>query len=83
MRARLAKRLSLEGDLRYALGRKEFVLHYQPKINLKTGLITGMEALIRWQHPERGMLLPARFRAHRGRVRFDFAHRTVGITGSM
>jgi diguanylate cyclase (GGDEF)-like protein/PAS domain S-box-containing protein len=61
MRARLATRLSLEGDLRYALGRNEFLLHYQPKINLKTGLITGMEALIRWQHPERGMLLPAAF----------------------
>ncbi len=61
MRARLAPRLSLEGDLRYALGRKEFLLHYQPKINLKSGLITGMEALIRWQHPERGMLLPAAF----------------------
>ena len=61
MRVRLATRLSLEGDLRYALGRSEFVLHYQPKIDLKTGLITGMEALIRWQHPERGMLLPAAF----------------------
>ncbi len=61
MRRRLATRLALEGDLRYALGRNEFVLHYQPKIDLKTGLITGMEALIRWQHPERGMLLPAAF----------------------
>ena len=61
MRVRLATRLALEGDLRYALGRNEFVLHYQPKIDLKTGLITGMEALIRWQHPERGMLLPAAF----------------------
>jgi EAL domain-containing protein (putative c-di-GMP-specific phosphodiesterase class I) len=71
MRVRLAKRLLLEGDLRYALGRNEFLLHYQPKIDLKTGQITGMEALIRWQHPERGMLLPADFRAHRGRVRFD------------
>jgi diguanylate cyclase (GGDEF)-like protein/PAS domain S-box-containing protein len=61
MRVRLATRLALEGDLRYALGRNEFLLHYQPKIDLKTGLITGMEALIRWQHPERGMLLPAAF----------------------
>jgi diguanylate cyclase (GGDEF)-like protein len=61
MRVRLATRLALEGDLRYALGRNEFLLHYQPKIDLKTGLITGMEALIRWQHPERGMLLPAIF----------------------
>ena len=61
MRVRLATRLALEGDLRYALGRNEFLLHYQPKIDLKTGLITGMEALIRWLHPERGMLLPAAF----------------------
>jgi len=61
MRVRLATRLALEGDLRYALGRNEFLLHYQPKIDLKTGLITGMEALIRWLHPARGMLLPAAF----------------------
>ena len=61
MRVRLATRLALERDLRYALGRNEFLLHYQPKIDLKTGLITGMEALIRWLHPERGMLLPAAF----------------------
>jgi diguanylate cyclase (GGDEF)-like protein len=61
MRARLATRLLLEGDLRYALGRKEFLLHYQPKINLTTGLVTGMEALIRWLHPKQGMLLPAAF----------------------
>jgi len=61
MRVRLATRLALEGDLRYALGRNQFVLHYQPKIDLNTGLITGMEALIRWMHPEHGMLLPAGF----------------------
>jgi len=61
MRARLATRLLLEGDLRYALGRNEFLLHYQPKISLKTGLITGMEALIRWIHPQQGVLLPAAF----------------------
>lgn len=61
MRVRLAKRLLLEGDLRYALGRNEFLLHYQPKIDLETGRITGMEALIRWQHPERGLLYPRDF----------------------
>jgi len=61
MTLRLAKRVLLEADLRLALGRKEFLLHYQPKIDLQTGLVTGMEALLRWQHPERGMLLPPTF----------------------
>jgi EAL domain-containing protein (putative c-di-GMP-specific phosphodiesterase class I) len=61
MRSRVAERLLLEGDLRYALGRNELLLHYQPKVNLQTGQITGMEALIRWQHPKRGMLFPTTF----------------------
>jgi len=61
MRSRLTERLLLEGDLRYALGRKELLLHYQPKVSLRTGQITGVEALIRWQHPKRGMLFPATF----------------------
>jgi diguanylate cyclase (GGDEF)-like protein/PAS domain S-box-containing protein len=61
MNTRLAKRALLESDLRSALGRKEFLLHYQPKIDLQTGLVTGMETLLRWQHPERGMLFPADF----------------------
>jgi diguanylate cyclase (GGDEF)-like protein/PAS domain S-box-containing protein len=55
------ERQSLEGQLRYALERRELLLHYQPKINLKTGAITSVEALIRWQHPERGLLLPGQF----------------------
>jgi EAL domain-containing protein (putative c-di-GMP-specific phosphodiesterase class I) len=55
------ERQSLEGQLRYALERQELILHYQPKVNLKTGAITGVEALIRWQHPERGLLLPGQF----------------------
>jgi diguanylate cyclase (GGDEF)-like protein/PAS domain S-box-containing protein len=61
MDVRVAERQLLEGDLRYALGRNEFVLHYQPKFNLQTGQITGVEALIRWVHPQRGMLSPAEF----------------------
>ena len=61
MHARLADRQLLEADLRYALGRNEFLLHYQPKFNLQTGQITGMEALIRWLHPQRGMVSPAQF----------------------
>jgi diguanylate cyclase (GGDEF)-like protein/PAS domain S-box-containing protein len=61
MSFRAVERQSLEGQLRYALERQELLLHYQPKINLQTGAITGVEALLRWQHPERGLLLPGQF----------------------
>jgi diguanylate cyclase (GGDEF)-like protein/PAS domain S-box-containing protein len=63
MSLRAVERQSLEGQLRYALERQELLLHYQPKVNLKTGAITGVEALVRWQHPERGLLLPGQFLA--------------------
>jgi diguanylate cyclase (GGDEF)-like protein len=52
---------SIEVSLRGALARQEFVLHYQPKINLQSGKIVGVEALIRWQHPEQGLLSPRQF----------------------
>ena len=61
MNARAVQRQSVEASLRRALERQEFVLHYQPKINLHSGTIVGVEALIRWQHPELGLLLPAQF----------------------
>ena len=61
MNVRAVERQSLEEDLRRALDREEFVLHYQPKIDLRTGAITGAEALIRWMHPTRGLLAPAQF----------------------
>jgi EAL domain-containing protein (putative c-di-GMP-specific phosphodiesterase class I)/ActR/RegA family two-component response regulator len=61
MNARALERLSMEGSLRRALERNEFLLHYQPKVALNTGRITGVEALLRWQHPERGLVSPANF----------------------
>jgi diguanylate cyclase (GGDEF)-like protein/PAS domain S-box-containing protein len=61
MTLRAIERQNLEGGLRRALERQEFILHYQPKINLETGVISGVEALIRWRHPSRGLLLPAHF----------------------
>ena len=61
MNLRAIERQSLEGNLRQALGRQEFVLHYQPRVNLDTGAITGVEALLRWQHPERGLMPASQF----------------------
>ncbi|MDP1863831.1 MAG: EAL domain-containing protein [Thiobacillus sp.] len=61
MNVRAIERQSIEGGLRRALERQEFVLHYQPKINLQSGAIVGVEALIRWQHPQRGLILPEQF----------------------
>jgi diguanylate cyclase (GGDEF)-like protein len=61
MNARVAEKLSLEHKMRRALERDEFVLHYQPKVCLKTGIVHGAEALIRWLDPEHGLVPPARF----------------------
>jgi len=61
MNARAVERHWIETGLRRALARREFVLHYQPKINLDTGMTTGAEALIRWMHPDRGLLYPTQF----------------------
>jgi diguanylate cyclase (GGDEF)-like protein/PAS domain S-box-containing protein len=58
---RSVERQSLEGDLRDAVGRQQFVLHYQPRMNLETGATTGVEALLRWRHPARGLVHPADF----------------------
>ena len=61
MNARAVERQWIEAGLHRALARREFVLHYQPKIDLETGAATGAEALIRWVHPERGLLFPRDF----------------------
>jgi len=55
------EKLALEAGLRHGLDRGEFRVHYQPKIDMATGAITGVEALLRWQHPEKGLLLPEKF----------------------
>ncbi len=55
------ERLTLENDLRKALERDEFQLYYQPKLNLKNRKIVGLEALLRWKHPERGLVSPGKF----------------------
>jgi diguanylate cyclase (GGDEF)-like protein/PAS domain S-box-containing protein len=61
MNARAVERQSLEDSLRYAIERRELVLHYQPKVDLKSGGIIGAEALIRWRHPQRGLVPPGQF----------------------
>ncbi len=61
MNVRAVERQSIEESLRRALERQEFTLQYQPKINLRTGRITGAEALLRWTHPVRGAIPPAEF----------------------
>ncbi|MGZ5223651.1 MAG: PAS domain S-box protein [Burkholderiales bacterium] len=61
MNRRTREMLSMEGELRRALGRDEFVLHFQPKVSLTTGHISGVEALLRWRHPERGLVPPGEF----------------------
>lgn len=57
----LRARLELENDLRHAIQRDEFELHYQPLVSMKTGELQGFEALLRWRHPERGLISPALF----------------------
>lgn len=61
MNALVAGRLEMESGLRHALEREEFVVYYQPKVDLASGAIIGAEALLRWKHPERGIVSPGEF----------------------
>jgi diguanylate cyclase (GGDEF)-like protein/PAS domain S-box-containing protein len=61
MNVRVLHRLNMENKLRHALERQEFLLHYQPKASLSRGVTTGMEALLRWQHPQLGLVSPVEF----------------------
>jgi diguanylate cyclase (GGDEF)-like protein/PAS domain S-box-containing protein len=56
-----SRRLALESDLRRALGKDELRVHYQPMVDARTGQVSGHEALVRWQHPDRGLVPPAEF----------------------
>jgi diguanylate cyclase (GGDEF)-like protein/PAS domain S-box-containing protein len=61
MHTRAMEQLQLENDLRRAVERQEFAVHYQPIVSLESGQVRGFEALVRWQHPQRGLVSPAEF----------------------
>jgi len=61
MNAQAQERLVIETDLRRAIEQEEFVLHFQPQVDIKSGRIIGAEALLRWNHPEKGMIQPGKF----------------------
>jgi diguanylate cyclase (GGDEF)-like protein len=68
------ERLALENELRQAVQRREFEVHYQPKVDIASGRIAGAEALVRWRHPQRGLLLPGEF---------IFVAEEVGLIGAI
>jgi predicted signal transduction protein with EAL and GGDEF domain len=61
MHAAAVTRMELKADLERAIADRDFELHYQPIVDLRDGRVTGVEALLRWRHPERGLVLPAEF----------------------
>ena len=78
MRARALRRLEVERELRQGIERDELSLNYQPVVALGSGEITGLEALVRWEHPERGQLDPGRVHPGRRGERADRADRAAG-----
>ena len=83
MNVRAVERQSIEESLRRALERQELALHYQPKIDLRTGAITGAEALIRWTHPDARTDLSGAVHSRRGRLRPHSADRRLGPARSL
>jgi diguanylate cyclase (GGDEF)-like protein len=91
LQARAQRQLTISGEIRRALEKKELVLHYQPLVSLETGDIVALEALVRWQHPERGLLMPGEWLdvAERGDLLVDVGqwvleqavHETAVLTG--
>jgi len=77
MNTATSAKLSLESDLHNALRQNEFILHYQPQIDIASRKIFGVEALIRWRHPRRGLVPPLEFHTARGRTRL-IIHRRMG-----
>jgi len=68
MTTQAERRLAMEQELRLALENDEFILHYQPQVDIKSGKLIGVEALVRWQHPRRGLLAPGEFIAVMERI---------------
>ncbi len=83
MNTRIQGILELEEEMHQALQQGEFVLHYQPQIELESGRIVGCEALVRWQHPKRGLIMPGDFIPHGGRERHDHPPGTMGPAGGL
>ena len=83
MNVRAVERQSIEESLRRGLERQEFALHYQPKIDLRTGAITGAEALIRWTHPDPRADPPSPVYSRRGGLQPHSADRRLGPAGSV
>ena len=83
MRDGAADMLALETDLRQAVARSEFALHFQPICKAGTGAIVGVEALVLWQHPDRGLVSPGQFNPGRRTDRIDPRHRAMSHARSV
>ena len=77
IREEIRRNMRVESELRRALSENELTLHYQPKALLKTGAITGFEALVRWNHPKRGLIGPGEFHPHCRGERTHSPHRPL------